>query len=395
MLINRNKLKEILTADKFGHPWWEWILDTIMVTTLTLFFVWIVLSFGFNGDWLKALPDIDDAELIDLYTLVDHQSENLRQSPTVVVAIDGCSRQEVTTALQMLSQLAPRSIGVDVSFPFSADDDERLMETICGNDCIVMASYPKKMKDGGYEIGYGSYFDELLCEEGVKYGSVLLDIDSHYDIVRTFTPALLAENDTVWSLEVQMVRMAGVNIQDIPLTHHPYINYPPLLIDTLPCADLVAENVNIDSIRQIVAGKFVLIGDLNAPTDLHRTPIHAEMAGVMIHAYILDTILYGRLIRTSPESLNWFIAFLLCAIGAGFLLYCKWKWQDAEGLVLRIAQLVLMLFVVVGGVLLFACEHFYFDLAPAFLALALQTIALDVWVGIMELCKKRKQSKKK
>ena len=68
------------------------------------------------------------------------------------------------------------------------------------------------------------------------------------------------------------------------------------------------------------------------------------------------------------------------------MLYFKWAYDDAEGLALRVTQLVLMILVVVlPGIACFWLCRWYFDFTPTFFALAIQAVVLDIWVGIMAI----------
>jgi len=360
------------------EPWEQW-LDAIVGTVLTLLFTWMALHSTAAGDLFNSMAEIDSPELIDLYNGSAHRAGVPKYSPITVMPIDGCSRQDVTTALEILSDFETTAIGLDVTFPFYADGDEMLVEAIMSNGNIVMATCPSPP----------SYFEPILQDEGVTFGSVVLDVDTRHDIVRTFTPARYEQTDTVWSFELQLARMVGAHVAKYyPYDEHAYILYTNLVIDTLSCRQLIDPQADLTALAERLKGQIVLLGDIENPMDQYRTPIDADMPGVMIHAYALDTILRGQTIWVSPDWLIWLITFVVCVFFAFLMLYFKWGLDDAEGLALRLTQLLLMVLVVaIPGVVLFKVFHMYFNFTTTFIAIAIQAFVIDVWVGFVAIAK--------
>ena len=360
------------------EPWEQWV-DAIVGTILTLLFTWMALHSSVTGDLFHSLAEIDSPELIDLYTSSSHRTGVPKYSNITIMPIDGCSRQDVTTALEILSDLETKAIGLDVTFPFYADGDEMLVEAIMSNGNLVMATCPSP----------ASYFEPILKEEGVTFGSVVLDADTRYDIVRSFVPAQYEQADTTWSFEIQLARMAGANVAKFyPYEKPAYILYSNLMMDTVSCKELIAPDADLAGLADRLNGQIVLMGDIDNPMDMFRTPVDADMPGVLIHAYALDTLLRGNIVSVSPKWLNWLTAFVVCVLFAFLMLYFKWGLDDAEGLALRVTQIVLMVIVVaVPGVLLFHTCHWYFDFTPTFISLAIQALVLDIWVGFVAIGK--------
>lgn len=358
------------------RPWEIWV-DVAATTILTLLFTWLAIQSTFTGNLLSAMADTDSPELIDLYISSARRTGVPKRSDIMVLPIDGCSRQEVTTALELLNEMQPKAIGVDVVFPNYADGDDMLVEAIMSNANIVMASCPDPQ----------TYFEPILRDEGMSFGSVVLDAETRHSIVRTFSPVRYSEKDTTWSFEMQLAQMAGADISAFyPYDKPAYIVYANLMMDTLSCKDLLASDADMASISERIKDKIVLIGDMHAVADMYRTPVDADMPGMMIHAYALDTVLRGNTIAVSPQWLNWLVAGLVCITFAFIMLFFKWGFDAAEGLALRITQLALMLLVVViPGVWFFWQFHWYFDFTPTFFALAIQALVLDIWVGLMAI----------
>jgi hypothetical protein len=163
---------------------------------------------------------------------------------------------------------------------------------------------------------------------------------------------------------------------------------------TLP----VEKYISGDSIKDIVKNKIVLIGDIKAPMDFHRTPINAQMPGVLIHAYSIDTLLSKHFISQSGKALTWLISIFICAVFSIFTIWLKFKngavSDYREGLFLRLTQLAMMLIFSGLGLLAFHCGSYYFDFSHLLLMLALQAVALDTWLGLYSIIMRKRIEKR-
>ena len=94
------KHREVIKANLKQHaPWEEWV-DAGVSTALTLLLVWLFLHSTITGDLFNSVAEIDSPELIDLYTSTSHRQGVPKYSSILLMPIDGCSRQDVTTALE-------------------------------------------------------------------------------------------------------------------------------------------------------------------------------------------------------------------------------------------------------------------------------------------------------
>lgn len=354
------------------------------ITCLTILFTWLIVAGKFTGELLRSAADIDTPNLIDLYTISANNSGQQRKSEVVLMPIDGCSRHDVTRVLERLHQLPVAAIGVDVTFPYPESEDPALLQAIMSSDRIVMASRED-----------GSYFEDALVEQGIAFGSIQLDMNTRYDIVRTFVPAEIEGTDTIWSFEAQLMRMAGKKIhRAFPLNQSSYIAYSKVRFDTLPALQLLDPEADIALLAADLEERIVIIGDMESVADMYRTPIQSDMPGMVIHAYALNTLLQKRHIGFLPEYMSWIIALCLCVLFSYLMLICKWAGKDREGICLRIIQFLLLFIVVcTGGIAFDQCDY-YIDMEPVFLALAIQAVVLDISVGILSFIFKSNADKK-
>ena len=361
------------------HPLWMWLLDILVITILTLFFSWLIINEKFTGEFFKSVTDIETPELIDLYTLSANRSGCKNRSDIVLVPTDGCARQDIIKVLKTLRTMDVAGIGIDITFPYPEDEDEMLIEAVLSDKRIVMAS----RKDG-------SYFEDILKEYGVDFGSIQLDINTRYDIVRTFKPIII-DGDTVCSFEMLLAQRLQPNDNlPFPKEESSYIAYAQVVFDTIPAIDFIKDPSELDNLAYRLVNKIIILGDLNEVSDTYRTPLQPDMPGSVIHAYITNTILKNRYITCSPELFSWIAAIILSVLFSWLMLWLKWAVGDAEGLALRCLQFLLMGIVVVVGVMFFYHHDYYINMEPIFFALAIQAVALDIWVGLMGLIYKNK-----
>ena len=344
-----------------------------LITCLTIFFTWLIVNGKFTGEFLRSVADIDTPELIDLYTISANNSGLKRKSEVVLMPIDGCSRHDVTRVIDCLNRLPVAAVGVDVTFPYPETEDSALLQAISSSERIVMASRE-----------CGSYFEDSLVEQGIAFGSIQLDMNTRYDIVRSFVPAEIEGADTIWSFEAQLMRRVGKKIhRAFPLDQSSYIAWSKVRFDTVPALQLLNPQADIALLTADLEGRIVILGDLESVADMYRTPIQSDMPGMLIHAYALNTMLQKRHIGFMPEYMSWIIALCLCVLFSYLMLICKWAGKDREGISLRIIQFALMAIVVTAGVLAFDRYDYYFDMEPVFLALAIQAVVLDISVGVL------------
>ena len=376
-------VRELIRDYKKEHSQPVRVLYITLITCLTILFTYLIVNGKFTGELFRSVADIDTPELIDLYTISANNSGLKRKSDIVLMPIDGCSRHDVTNIIERLNQMPVAAVGVDVTFPYPESEDSLLWHAILSSDRIVMASREN-----------GSYFEDAFIEQGIAFGSIRLDMNTRYDIVRSFVPAEINGADTIWSFEAQLMRMCGQEIDSaFPLHESSYIVYPRVQFDTIPALLLLDPLIDMESLADDLKGRIVILGDMESVEDMYRTPLQSDMSGMVIHAYVLNTLLQQRHIDSIPEYISWIIAFALCVIFSVLMLIYKWGGKDKEGLFLRITQFSLMVIVVIFGVLLFGYCDFYFDMEPIFLALAIQAVVLDITVGILAYIFKNNEDK--
>ncbi len=336
-----------------------------------------------------------DFDLTDVYnTVADRRAGRTLSDDIVIVSIDSCSREGIMEVVDYLDYLNPAAIGLDVFFNYPAEGDADLIESLTQCDNIV---FPVGLRWNGDETDiFGSYFyDEVpIGHRGV----VNLAVNSHLSVVRDFQPEYIVGKDTLRSLSAELAKVAD------PMAYErlkarggkaEVINYPSWEFEIIPAGDLTGGGTSFDEVRQIIDGKVVLIGSIFDPSDFHLTPIDERMPGLLIHARALQTILDSCYVDETSDFLSWLMAALLSFSFILLVLVIK-EYIPFEGLVVRVAQFLLIYLFLVVGCNVFARHGGYLNFGPTLLMIGLGMLAKDIWLGLVDFVKdvlRRKNSK--
>lgn len=341
----------------------------------------------YNISSLSVFAPLDkevDFKMSDLYNMVADSKAVHQFSPDIlIVAIDGCSRRRTLEVINQVAACQPRAIGLDVYFPYPEEDNSYLLHTLSRTPNLVCSEYAVPEPDGihYYRQQNLSFYDSLM--QPAHSGFINLNVRDAQHVVRSFRPFVTSSaNDTSFSMACEIARLVAPDKAQALLDRHEkevtidFTTYDFLVITADELNDCPAEWLN---------GRVVLIGDAQFLSDAHLTPLHGMKAGVMIHAFELQTILSGTYIDTTSAGLNWSIAVLLCVLYVSMLLLSKYKMANYGSLVLRVGQFALMYLLICIGCALYRSAHVYADFAPAILMIGLGSIAFDLWFGTYAL----------
>lgn len=365
------------------HTLGEYIVHVIAITIISVIITWGVTEFHPASHIMQVVADVDDTEFSDLYMHSTHYSAQKRNSNIVIADISHCNRRDIATFLTKLKDTEVAVIGLDVQFRYPEAEDTILIKIIRSLDNIVMPTHD------------GSYFDSLLTN--TTFGDARLDVRHQYDVVRTMR-FNSKDNPSLPTFAAAIAQKYSKNNLHLPDKESTFIYFDSLELGNQHRTIPVEKYISGDSIKDIVKNKIVLIGDIKAPMDFHRTPINAQMPGVLIHAYSIDTLLSKHFISQSGKALTWLISIFICAVFSIFTIWLKFKngavSDYREGLFLRLEQLAMML--IFSGIGLFAFHYFsyYFDFSHLLLMLALQAVALDVWLGLYSIIMRKSIEKR-
>ncbi len=373
-------------AAALRHNCWPFF-DALCITLLAyLLSVLLIQPFSLSTGSLMSGVDRRDFNMTDFYNIVaDARPVSDLDTSVVVVDIAFTDRSDVTDVMELLGDLNPRAVGLDVTFNESKPDDERLLSALARIPNLVMAvglSSNGPSSNNQFVPDDYSYFYNQECD---THGHGAVNLPSKYDgaTIRQFQVAYpLVGGDTLPSMALALARLVDPKAAAKILergNRMETIDYPCREFDIIPWFELPenAEKVN---------GKIVLVGAIGELGDTHATPVEEKMAGVLIHAYAISTILRANYYRVASPWLtigvSMLLCFLLCIVNIAMPLI------GIKGLVLRIVQLVGLYLIARVGYWLFIDYHFVFDFSYTLLMFAFGFFATDIWNGLVYLIKK-------
>lgn len=350
---------------------------TVIAWLLSLIFA---QPFTLSTGVLLSGADRRDFNMTDFYHIVaDSRPVVDKDTSIIIVDLAFTDRDDVTDILALLGELSPRAVGIDVTFNEVREGDSLLMEAIANLPNPVMAvgvgvapgSKPTRFMPDDY-----SYFYNLPGDS--RYHGVI-NLPTRYDggSVRQYRLQFpLSNGDTLPSFALTLARIAAPEAAARAIKRRKdleTIDYPSHLFETIAWYDLPEH-------AEKIKGKIVLAGAIGELGDTHATPVDGKMAGVMIHAHALSTILRGSFYSIAPRwlvmALGFTLCFLLCLANLTF------KHIKAYGLWLRFIQILLIYILIHLGYWLFIDLHCIVDFSYPLLMVAFGLFALDIWHGL-------------
>jgi adenylate cyclase len=307
-----------------------------------------------------------------------HQLAGARYRPehVVIVAIDEQTRLEhqdeplvfwaphFARAIDVLSKVGARVIGLDFLFSVSAEDWLKKLH-LAGGESRTFDLELRRQLAGGRVILAGSM---VVDEHGNS--KILLPIQDYYfslprqlddvgltnfyndpdGVLRRFVIALPDAEGDIWPTFAALLtkRPADANVSEA-VPSPPYIGFagPPGTFPRLSFRRLLRPGAEQDPALQALNQKVVIVALETRLQDIHLTPyarsfLHLGphmMSGPEVHANIVETLLTGRAPRPAPASLRLILLIAVLAAGTfGFFHVAPW-----QGLGLGLALVLLCL----------------------------------------------------
>lgn len=359
--------------------------NTFHVIGITLLAILLTRFVIYDFSSLSAFTPLEkstDFEMSDLYNAVEDNKAVHRLSKDVcIVAVDSCDREGVMDVINMLSLCEPAAIGLDLVFPWAEDDNSYLLSTLANTPNLVCANKIKESvaDNTRFEVVPSSFYETMIQPQ---YGHTKLVASSPRSVVRKFyTVVFTPAGDSLPSLPVMLAKQADKErYQELLMRGGQLetIDFTTWEVPVYSASELM--NGSLDA--EILAGKVVLVGDIQNVHDTYLTPLHGTMSGVMLHALALQTILDATYINTTPEWLNWTIGVLLCILLAFLLMEARNRMSNIGNMFLRLAQVAIMYQLVVLGCSYYASHHVYIDFSPSLLMIGLGALSFDIWFGL-------------
>lgn len=353
------------------------VIHTAIITLMAVLFSNTIVYRFTSMLAFKSSVEVKDYQISDLYTVVSNESLPSKVSDNVVlIPVDGMSGEEIATVVNFAKGSNPKAIGIDLLFYNSHSGDEVLIEAL-SDSTIIVASDPSLT---------APYF--RIIAAGMKNGIAVIDTIKPFEMHRKYIRAYNTQDTLYNTFATELVRTAGYHVMEKQST---YIYYPTLYFPHIT-PEMIVEYP--DECRNMMAGKIVLIGDINSPQDEHPTPL-GMMSGLRIQACIIETIIGNHNIERSSSFFNWIIAIISCIILILFNIFLSKKNFATGKLLLRLAQILALYIFFQIGCWFFAEYDWCIDFAPALSMIAVGLLSYDVYFGILALYNKSITKKRK
>jgi CHASE2 domain-containing sensor protein len=364
--------------------------DTVLATLLVFLLMGMLSLIPLNTHFLDPVKlALQDFDYNDLAYSRMHKNETTEVDSILIVNIGKSDRNEIAALIDKVQERKPKVVGVDVVFnePKTAEEDSLLISTLSKHKNLVLAYEMRGKKRQNTPHGflrtkaYTSGYVNFIGEEG--------------GVNRSFAPFIKNGNETYPAFSTEVVRLVdpaaykklvdrGKKAETINYTRR---NKQFLVIDGM---DIMT---GMDS--TYLRNRIVLLGytsdDQNDIEDKKFTPMNEksfgksvpDMAGVNVHANIINMVIQEKYINKMPKWLTWGLAFVICWLHmAVFLAYAieRHLWFH---LAAKVAQVVSAVLFILIGLYVFLLFDYKVNLVPSFVAIIL---AVDVLYFYEAIC---------
>lgn len=368
----------------FGNKkWYVYLLKSIIISLLCIVLSIVVI---YNLEDISTFVSSDkssDFDISDIYNgIADHSDMRVASTAVTVVAVDECSREELLDVLEIISEYSPKAIGLDIFFRYAEEDSMRVINTLNHIPNLVLPCMIQPTPKGTYQHISYSFVEKHVRSQ---YGYVNLNASSTKDIIRDFTPRqTTADGDTLLQLATSVAKIAAPEYyQRLIHRDNPteIIHYAAIDIPTLSTEEIF--NGNDDYLSRYLTDRAILVGDINNINDMYMVPINGLVAGILIHAYALNTIMMDLYTDITPDWLNWLIALLVSIIFIFANIYAKEHWSHIGNLLMRILQIMIMISMIYIGAYWYKNHMQYIDFSQVVLMIGFSSLAGDIYDGIL------------
>lgn len=339
-------------------------------------------------------------DLSDLYASVGTRS--LKKDyceDIVIVSTDYSSRQKIGILIDTLNNMGAKVIGLDILFPTAQNEDIRLLSSIASADNIVLPVGLHQNDNSDYfQIKDTCYFQDKLGPK--TSGAVNLNGDIIQHTIRSFKYSFRLNDSTIIDAFATAIAkkysnsLIGKNKlegKERRINFHQFDDF-----EVVSWENILSPNPGQkSSYENLVKNRIVLLGNTNATSDMHTTPISVDMPGIYIHAYIIATILNNKAIRNASLTVNYLVATLITFIFCSFVLYTRKRIKQIGELLIRIIQFLLMILFFYIGSILYLKHMVFVDFSLTLLMIGFSIFMLDLvsggyWFYLLILNKKNK-----
>lgn len=350
---------------------------SIWILILTILICVFVKALSFSTMFLDPIGQaLNGFRFTDTYFYVQNaDTKTSDYNPDILLFdISNCySRTEIAAALQRISDLKPKAIGMDVIFGQGGVQDsisnDSLIRVVQRSPKLVTAMRVIQSQNG-FSLERSFFADTTKCSEAC--------VNVENETVRTFGSTVTVGNLTLPSFAGEIVKMAYPDMYDDFVKRGnktELINYKALSFDKIH----IYEPFDTFDIED----RIVLIGDFEDLRDFHGVPAMIDgsrrIPGTTIHAYAISTVTKDRLINQMTDTEGLLIGIALTFL---FSIVCArtfLKYDKVSGLLVNVWQLILLFFLTIIGGIAFLRWNTNLNLLYAMLGTGLVGFTADLW----------------
>lgn len=357
------------------------ILKALGITLLAFLLAELLTApFSVSTSAMFSSPEKTDSTLSDFYAQVaDKRPVRKISNRIVAVDIDRADRNGIAEIIETVALCQPTAIAVDINFEEPHDDDSRLLRALNPGCPVILPLGLTSANDKHDEfvITEKPFFYDSL--PNVVYGAANLPGKFENATIREFPISFKlrdgGELPSFVASIAEAVDSAAYNRLMSRCNNVEIIDFASMEIPSVTLEEIYENPDNI-------TGKVVMIGAVNEASDMHSTPVRRSLAGMIIHAYSLATVLHGNYYEGVPKFVDYIVASILCFWIVLFNISMKAK---VRGLILRILQVILVYLVVRIGYELYVGHRIVANFSLTLLMVAFGLFAIDVWNGSIGL----------
>lgn len=376
------------------------VVKALGITVLALALSLVIAQpVAFSVFSIFSAPHRNEVTLNDFYAQIadDRPIRNINQD-IVILNIEQADRYEIANLIEEVKKAAPAVIGVDVIFSDLLSEKDTLLTNaieeagkIVVAEKLVQIESPadKSQTTPVFDYDDVNFFKGALDNIDLRYAAANFVNEKEGGIIRDFCPQFqMNDGNSRLSFATaiaEVYRPESVKSLMERGNHTEIIDYPSKYFEVIQPDELTAHASELK-------GKIVLLGDMHSSYDMHATPISHYQPGVMIHAYILSTILDGVYYSEVNNILTLLIAAFLCFL---VVLTAVYSGLMLKGLVVRVLQVIFVVGAVAIGFSLFIHRHVVLDFTFILLMLTFGLFAADIWNGVVEIRERHRHRKNK
>ena len=351
----------------------------VVITLMTLAFSHVAMYDLTSVSFFSPMEKAADFRFSDFYTLVAaNNSDASYEKDIVIVPVDGCNRSRIAETISDIDYCAPAAVGLDIFFtPLPDSESDPLVEALADCDNLVL---PALVVADSTElrISHGSYYDSILTPSGGFAAVNLVESEDQLDNVREFQKGFATPDGAVNTLAAALAaigRPDAYTALDARTNKREEIAYSSREFEILTPDEILD---NPDKIE----GRIVLVGKLQDRGDKHITPLNNYTPGLMIHAYILATIINGDYIRQLSMWEEVMLGALLCFLVVWINVHLMASVMGP--LLVRSLQVGLLCFLIVTGTQAYIRLHVDLNFSYSILTVSLGVAACEVYGAIFD-----------